>query len=143
MRIASPSGKSVESVTYVLLFLASLPRKPTFPLSSCLQNHVRPFVFAGVPTTSDTEQVCDDLAWLNTISVIKIEFRLIKKAPKDPNAKKKKGKKAKKTAPATPPSSDDNDPLATPDERKVNEVSEKGKFGINPGCVFSCFSSSL
>jgi hypothetical protein len=102
------------------------------------QDHVRPFTFSKVPTTDQADQADDNLDFLNTISVIKLEYWFVKQAP----AKKKDEKGKKKAAPKASTSTY-TDPLANVDERAINENSDKGQFALNPGLVLPHCPRSL
>ncbi|GAA6040935.1 hypothetical protein JCM8097_003195 [Rhodosporidiobolus ruineniae] len=92
------------------------------------RRQVRPYQFAKIPTTDDARQASTDDDFLNNISVVKIEVRQLKQAPKKPE---KKAAAKKKVQPWEEPESEDDDPLERVDDRLLDEKTDKGQFALN------------
>lgn len=97
---------------------------------------MRNFVFAKIPTTDAADDVCTDSGFLSNISVIKIEYRTVKQVPAvKPKEGEKKAPTKKKTPAATTSKTTYRDPLATSEDRFLDEQTDKGKFALNAGYV--------
>ncbi|GAA5985767.1 hypothetical protein JCM11641_006200 [Rhodosporidiobolus odoratus] len=81
-----------------------------------------------VSTTQERGQACIDEDFLSNISVVDIEYMLVKQAPKAKD-EKETNKKKKKTVTST---EDSYDPLADKDDKLLDEETDRGQFALNP-----------
>ncbi|GAA5901136.1 hypothetical protein JCM6882_006127 [Rhodosporidiobolus microsporus] len=97
-------------------------------------NHIRKMRFSKVATTDEEEGACADADFLNNLSVLKLEYRRIKQAPRVKKTEEEKAwakvqakrdREARKNRPAF-------DPAAKMDGRMLSEKADKANFAIDP-----------
>ncbi|GAA5820368.1 hypothetical protein JCM11251_005596 [Rhodosporidiobolus azoricus] len=98
------------------------------------ESHVRRFRFSKVATTDEEEGACSDADFLSYLSVIKLEYRRIKQAPRVQKNEYEKAmaKELAKIERARKKNRPVHDPAAKKDARMLSERADKANFAIDP-----------